>query len=276
MNARSLLLAVLITAAAAHDGSGQRITGRVVEEGTDRGVGTALVSLLGGDSAVAARVLTDSAGFFLVDGATPGIYRLRAERLGFAVVISEPIDLIRGEVVNVVLRMSARGIPLAPLEVRARGARERGRDGFERRRALGLGVFLTEDSVRRRSPAVATDAFYGIPKITIMDAGRGANVYSLSGGKCLVIYVDNHVFPVQVGRPPTTAQMRRGAFVIEDGLNWFVGPDQIRGIEVYRNFSEVPVELRTAVRMIDLSPPIGSLRQVEPCGLAWVWTNGAW
>jgi hypothetical protein len=59
-------------------------------------------------------------------------------------------------------------------------------------------------------------------------------------------------------------------------LNVLIDVEDIRGIEIYRNISELPDELRTAMRMGDLWPIERHLRQSEPCGLVWIWTNRGW
>jgi hypothetical protein len=241
---------VLIAAAPLH---AQRVTGRVIEEGSGQGIGFTQVSLIASDTAVAARTLADSAGFFVLDGRI-GSFRLRAERLGYATVVSDTIVMQPGEVIDVLLRLSAQAVALAPLEIRARGGLEKGRFGFERRRAMGKGWFMTEDSIMAREPAVATDAFHAIPRVNVSFRGQ---ISSWTGAKCLRIFLDN--VPIA---------LRRGG----EDLNLFTAPERIRAIEVYRDWYEVPHELRTAGRLFDLTQP----RQIVPCGLVWVWTDNGW
>jgi hypothetical protein len=55
-------------------------------------------------------------------------------------------------------------------------------------------------------------------------------------------------------------------------LNQFVDAESLRGIEIYRNYSEIPAELKQGLRTHDLVNP----KYLEPCGIAWVWTKNAW
>jgi hypothetical protein len=279
-------LFMLIAAVTTSPAHAQRITGRVVEDGTDRGIGYAQVSLVARDSNVVASALADSVGYFVIDAAA-GTYRVRTTGLGYATFESDTIPLRPGEVLNIVLRLSIEGIPLAPLEVRARARDEPGRFGFARRQALGKGYFLTDDSIAVRQPVVATDAFYGIPRIDILDNGTGSpQVLSWSGAKCLAIFLDNMPRPIEMAHAPTNANLRIGLFGKGSGyLNQYTDVKRIRAIEIYRDWSEVPRELRTAMRVgylmrepsrSSLSRLDGSLREIEPCGLAWVWTDLGW
>lgn len=70
----------------------QVLSGRVVEEGSEAPVATALVRLLGEDGEPVAISVADSAGHYRVEAPGPGIYRLSAARLGFHTVESPLLD----------------------------------------------------------------------------------------------------------------------------------------------------------------------------------------
>lgn len=61
----------------------QTFQGRVVEAGTDAPVVTALVSLIDSEGDQVGVSIADSAGFYRVSAGEPGVYRLRAERIGY-------------------------------------------------------------------------------------------------------------------------------------------------------------------------------------------------
>lgn len=61
----------------------QTFQGRVLEDGTDAPVPTALVSLLDADGDQVAVSIADDVGGYRVQAPEPGVYRLRAERIGF-------------------------------------------------------------------------------------------------------------------------------------------------------------------------------------------------
>lgn len=70
----------------------QVLVGRVVEDGSDAPVATAVVRLLGDDGEPVAVSIADSAGAYRVEAPRPGIYRLSASRLGFHTVESPLLD----------------------------------------------------------------------------------------------------------------------------------------------------------------------------------------
>ncbi len=211
----------------------QRLTGRVVDAGSGDRVAFAQVVLVdaGGDAVRAA--VSDSAGYFALD-ARPGTYRLRALRIGYADYTAENLELRTGETLTVVIRLTPRGIPLQPLEVRARGRDERGRDGFERRRALGRGVFLTVDSIQLRHPRIVSDAFYGIPKVQIFEGLGEVSVFSMTGAKCFVFFTDHMGIGRLAGGMP---DLRRPLPTPrhEGEINRRLKVEWIQGIEVYRD-----------------------------------------
>lgn len=78
-----LLLLVLPALLSAQAVGAQTVQGQLVEEGTGSPIAGALVLLLNEDGKTAARVLTDEGGRFLIRAPAPGLYRLRADRIGF-------------------------------------------------------------------------------------------------------------------------------------------------------------------------------------------------
>jgi hypothetical protein len=179
--------------------AGQTIRGIVVESRTETPIAFARLALVQADGTVDASTTADGEGRFRLT-ASAGLYRLTSERLGYASVTdSIRLDAV-GEVL-VVVRMAAEAVPLDPIVVVGRSGLERGRDGFERRRSLGRGLFLTVDSIRAREPVVATDAFYSLPGVIVHDdltpGGRRDPIfYTSSGAKCLLIYMDHIVTPL--------------------------------------------------------------------------------
>jgi hypothetical protein len=260
----------------------QSVGGRVMEEGSLQPIAYAGVALIDPAGTVVVSTVADSLGSFYLR-AEPGSYRLRAQRIGYATSTSESILLRENEPVIVELRLSASGVPLEPLIVRARGI-ERGEDGFARRRALGEGVFLDQDSVTLREPKFAWDVFRGVEGIQFRMADLRPRIYSFSGGRCMAIYVNHNARPFMWDAPSMSRTDRLGqgrrttvtpgnpALAMDGvGLDHILAGD-IRGVEVYRNFWEIPDELRTADRIEALWPGQTKL----PCGMAVIWTKVAW
>jgi len=239
-----------------------------VEEGSAVPVAFSDVALLDSAGTVAASATADSLGNFFIRGRA-GLYRLRARRLGYATATSEPIALRAGEPLVVELRLSAAGIPLEPLVVRARGP-ERGRDGFARRRALGSGLFLTRDSVALREPRKATDAFRSVRGVFTIESPNSVAIRTMRGYRCLALFVDFHVNAFAMtgegGLNGSRSLLLNPKGESAAYINRFVDPARIEGIEVYHTFWDIPEELRTASR----------LGSVWPCGIAIIWTSTVW
>jgi hypothetical protein len=290
MRCRSFLIpvvcglgSILLLAAPAN---AQRFTGRVIDATTGARIGLAHVALLDAEGSVLRSVLSDTAGHFVLDARRPGSYRLRVSSLGYAAYESPRIDLAAEETFTAEVRLSAAGIPLDPLVVRARGGEERGRFGFDRRCALGTGVCLTEDSIWARHPRLVSDALYSVPGVQVWEMDGKIRVFSMRGGKCFMMYRDHWPIGVLVGTQPDIRQPQfpqgaseyRGCF--QGAINCYFNVQDIRGIEIYRDITEVPRELRD-VRFIDLWPNSwmgrGPLRYgAEACGLIWIWTHQGW
>ncbi|HUF51336.1 MAG TPA: carboxypeptidase-like regulatory domain-containing protein, partial [Longimicrobiales bacterium] len=164
-----------------------QISGRVVDQDSREPVVHAEVVLLDSADARAAAVTSDSAGYFLIPRPAPGRYRIRVQRFGYTAHTSDEIVLQAGEPVVIELRMAARGIPIEPLVVHARG-RERGRDGFVRRRELGTGAFLTPDSIVLRHPRQVADAFRAADGIDLYERpGYSPRINSMRGHRCMMV-----------------------------------------------------------------------------------------
>lgn len=78
---RSLVAVLLLSSTT--PSSAQTISGRVLEEGSEQPVSTALVRLVDGDGDVRADVLSDSGGNFVLAPPEAGEYYLEAQRIGY-------------------------------------------------------------------------------------------------------------------------------------------------------------------------------------------------
>ncbi len=262
----------------------QRVVGRVVDQSTGDPLPFTYVALLGEGGATVRAAESDRTGFFLLD-VEAGSYRLRATRLGYSEHLSDPLDLRSDETLSVVVRMAVQAIPMPPLEVVARGRDEPGRSGFERRMALGKGVFLTVDSIRARNPVLVSDAFHGIPGVVVFEGMGPVKVYSMYGAKCFIMFRDHFPVGEPVGtapdlRLPTSGRPSLFGPTGSGPINERLKIDWIRGIEIYRDLSEVPQELRTANVISQIWPAGGRVSggrtRYESCGLILIWTDLGW
>lgn len=111
----SLFAALLLALPAA----GQTVQGRAVDRETQAPVGDAAVVLVDaeGDAVVTGRTGAD--GSFRLTAPAPGEYRLTASRLGYRTMLSVPVPLAAGQVVDVEARIAPAPVLLDTATVRA-------------------------------------------------------------------------------------------------------------------------------------------------------------
>lgn len=215
----------------------QRVFGRVLDASTSKPVQNVEVRLISTDGPVG-RVVTDSAGRFVLRSNLPGTYKLDTNHIAYAPV-SATIELSAELQVEVVLRVSVAATELPPLEVIARSRAPDAyleRNGFYDRKAGGFGIFRTLEDIERRKPFATSDLFQGVSGIRVIYSGiRGKDIRITRGEdpNCPPrIYVDNVI--VRRGgrdsRPDDTP------------LDALLQPTDITGIEIYRSPSETPTE----------------------------------
>jgi Carboxypeptidase regulatory-like domain len=187
-----------------------RVSGVVLEDVTDRPVAGVEVRLIQVSGSVVRGAVTDSAGGFGFE-AGAGEYRFVAERLGYARVESEPIELSEGQEVRIDVVMSAVAVPLDAVTVTVTGRTEPARivefrQRAEENRRLGRGrVYLRED-LERLQPTSAEALVSSIPW----------------GSRCQPeILVD--------GLPPVESLAG-------------IRSEDIEGVEMYRGVTQIPQE----------------------------------
>jgi hypothetical protein len=259
-----LIFPVLLFLAAA-PASAQMVHGRVVDEGTGEGVSLARVTALEGDSVVAGPTTANREGRFRLSLPEAGSYRLRVERLGYPVHTTLEFPVRAFEEVEVQIALAPEPIPLAPLEVVARGV-ERGRDQFARRRAAGQGVFVDPIHVALMREAgrirTASDVVRGVEGIRVDFDGM---ISATRGFRCITVFLDQS--PIALDRAfggPDVEEEFGGAV----SLHQIIDPRQVMAAEVYRSIDEVPQEIRVGVRWQDV--------EWDRCGVVWLWTTMGW
>jgi hypothetical protein len=114
----SLLFVALFLVPAAL--AAQTVRGHLVEEGTGLPIDGALLVLLDVDGGQRAGSLSNPAGRFEIQAPAAGRYRLRAERIGYRSVVSEPLVLAAGQVLDFRLVVPAVAIAIEGIAVEAR------------------------------------------------------------------------------------------------------------------------------------------------------------
>lgn len=247
----SLLAATAVLGA--QPAAAQSIRTVVRDAVTGAPVAEAMVRVETADGRVVAADFADAAGVVVVRVPQPGAYLVEARRGGYydaAVQVAAG-----GGEAQAVVAMAQRPFGLDTVVVIGRRPGERERDGFERRRSMGDGVFLDSAYLAARSGRVAYvgDMVAGVPGVYLRRGAGITVVRSLRGWRCMVMLLDGNVVE----------------FGFRDGgsreLHQMVGPGDIKGVEIYREYSEVPPEFQRLAH-------VGMYR----CGIYAYWTRARW
>ena len=295
MRLRSFVVATLALFVAAALRA-QTIRGNVVDEASKLplfGVAITLIEDGGAETQPGAR--TDSVGNFIVHAARAGTWRVKAMRIGYAPITSDPVTFALGGLAVVRLRMTTVAQQLVPVQIveqRLLNASElMSSSGFDLRRKRGLGRFMDSDRLEERGQdglreILGTDFQ---PTLFVMNDPVIGDVIRMRQGSSICapeIYLDGRLLAtapepgaIVDGTPPITAfdsmraqtraeseQMRvAGGQIAAISLLSSLRAEGLHGIEVYRA-NEVP------------PPSLGawfgiSKTSIRPCGTLAVWTK---
>ena len=211
LRGRIALCACILLACSA-PAAGQLVSGKVVEEGTERPVGGAMIELVDTTGLTRGTVVADTAGTFRIMVPQPGAYRLRVAHIAYAGMETGTIDAALGVEVELELRMSPTAVALEPLRVVGRSAFNAGwlQEYYDRAmmtRRSGMGrVFFRDEVQRANMPAVSSFLMYLLPR----------------GGCRPTLFVDG--LEVQDERH----------------LNAVLQPESLEGVELYNNRAFLP------------------------------------
>jgi hypothetical protein len=257
---RCLLAGLLLLGATGAEAQ-VRLHGRVIDDASSEAVAGASVVMQDARGRAVARQLTDELGQFSFTAQGAGPVRLVAERIGFRRTVTPPLSLEGYTLFRVEVRVAAEAVVLAPLEVVSRSRTDRGPTlaGFDERRTMGTGWFVTREEIESQRPSRVTDLLATAPGVAMQSGGVGGRrtVYMSRSGHCPAqIFVDGF----HVNRPTRQAVGgRRGASTTEAfPIDDLVQPGSIEGIEVYQGLSRIPPEFRT----LDVA-----------CGVVAIWTR---
>jgi len=242
-----LALAIFVAAAPA---AAQEVTGRVTEQSFGDALPSVHVALLDSAGTQLRWTLTDSVGRFRL-AVEPGVsFRLSVARLGFHTRETEPFTVGPDETRELDIRLEINPVELEPMLVERRASRvSAGRDLVRRHQILGKGVFLSGAAIQAADPHYTLDAFREVEGILV----NGTELVPMRGPYRCLKFLQNNL-PLRHER----------------GYNDIL-PRDIAAVEIYREFSEVPTDLRFEALDHDVASG-----QVRHCGLVNMWTKGAW
>lgn len=150
------------------------LTGRVLDEA---GVPVANVEVA--IAKVERTTRTDSVGKFTLALMPPGQYDLVLRRVSYAPMVFV-IAVSAGDTTEAEVKMNSAPQPMSTVLVEERPERRRELDGFESRRRLGVGHFITRGQIEQRDPHLLSDMVRLIPGATFLPAGMGRSVLRFS------------------------------------------------------------------------------------------------
>lgn len=187
---------------------------------------------------------TTESGSFALSGLPAGTYALEVRAIGYAPK-RVPVTLSARRAGSVGVVLDERINTLSSVVVQAdRTKLQKDYTGFMDRQKRGMGRFVTEEDINKRSPIALTDVFRTVPGLTVVPNGTGFG-YALQGrGGCAPdVFVDG---------------MR-----VFDGateLDQLVRPSDVAGVEVYNGAATVP-------------PAFMGAGGSGGCGVVAVWTK---
>lgn len=187
---------------------------------------------------------TDSAGNFMLTSVPPGQYDLAFRRVSYTPLIFM-IDVTAGDTTEAEVKMTAAPQPLSAVRVEEQPERRRDLDGFENRRRLGVGHFITREEIEKRDPHLLSDIVRTIPGTMFVPAGLGRSVLRFTRAQKMrdcppQYYVDG---------------------VLLTGYNLDDMPvNDVEAIELYSGLSGLPAQF-------------AKLRSTINCGTVVIWTR---
>ena len=235
------------------------LRGRVVGDG-GRAIKDALVDVVG----TLRSTRTDASGAFRLDHIAAGTRAIEVRSIGL-VPMTAPMDFATGASRDTILSITQQAQTLKAVAVLGRSGRVGGlslmeHEGFDARRRMGLGAFMTEEDLGRHGYSDLISILQHLRGVTIewSSSGRTGGIaepmpYLLGIGNtqgsvhCIPnFFLDNAPF-----------QIREAADFSD--LSAMVPPIYIKGIEVYSNPGSMPVQY-------DLTSSTG-------CGSIVIWTR---
>lgn len=246
-----------------------RVAGRVLDRETMGPVAGAAIALDDGRYVE----LSDEAGRFLLADRPPGVGVLRIRHLAYG-ENEASIQIPSSGTLEIEIRLAPEALPVEPIDVTVVGMQSFKLDisGFYARRdwndRLGLGHYLTRRDIEDRGAARVSHILSDIPRVGMLDGGCGSGrcdvpVITSAGGDCRRVKDSGGELMVGASlyldgvRMPTVSG--RGNEFLISGIDEFVVPGDIAGIEVYTGAGDLPGEFADF--------------NAQRCGAVVIWTG---
>ena len=221
-----IMLVAAVGLLGAAPAAAQRLSGMVIDARTGRLLESVRVVVSRpGDDAVVTEGVTGDRGRFTLELPEAGEWVVRGERIGYAPVVSDPIEVGANEEVTVALRLAVEAVPLEPMTVSGRAQISAGLRGFytrlEQSELTGRGHFLERADIERMGTSQPTQVFRNVVSLRVRPGARGrGDMLRMADGCVPALYLDG----VQIN-----------FFDHTTSLDDFVAADAIAAVEVYRD-----------------------------------------
>ena len=272
-NVLPVLAVALMSATSVESLAAQVIIGVVTDAKNGQALADASIVLLNDKGQIKRGTLTELDGTYVLQCPEAGTFVVRSGGAGYPSWNSAPIEVGRGDTVELMIRLMPEGETI-------------GLADFDRRRAQDKGLFLTEEEIRERGGNRFTDVFLGLAGVSVVPlsfdarrdipergqlernrgrSGRPSNTVRLaaSHGRAEAGGA-RHAGERAADCPPVLYVDGRWWGRIDDigddGPDYYIDPDDLIGIEIFTK-GVVPRELDTG--------------RDSDCGVIVVWTKKA-
>ena len=193
--------------------------------------------------------VTDAAGVLRLGSLAPGADEALVRFLGYGQALIR-VELRAGDTTRAAAQLRRVPAELAEVEVAADREPWRSLPGWEARRRVGLGYFLTREDIERLRPTKSIELMRTVPGVRLVPIGGDKYVIRMSravGGGCQPhVYLDgvkvlNEL--TQAGPPQPSGTLRRPARpprVTQGSILETIQPESIEAIEVFVGASQIP------------------------------------
>ncbi|MYI07500.1 MAG: carboxypeptidase regulatory-like domain-containing protein [Gemmatimonadetes bacterium] len=151
------IFAVVAAIAGGTDASAQAVRGRLMDLQSSEGVGGAMMTLVDRQDSHLGSTLTRASGLFEIEAPSPGRYRVKAERIGYATAWSDYFEIDVGDTLAIEIAAQVEAISLEGIEVQGEArCRVRPEEGLavarvwdEARKALAAAAWTQERGIYR-------------------------------------------------------------------------------------------------------------------------------
>jgi hypothetical protein len=233
--------AVLLSALVASTLAAQRRTGIITGTVKDQS-GTLVPNVEVVVPKTGATAHTDSLGRFVLTRLAPGMFDVSLRRLSYSPMMIS-LQVTEGDTTDVEVTLNAAAETLPTVVVKGKEERKRQLDGFEQRRKLGLGHFITRAQIESRNPLVLSEMVRGTPGAQLMQT-------NITGRMTLR-------FSRRSDCPP--AYFVDGQYLINYNIDDMPVRD-VEGVELYAGFAGLPQEFAKQMGIL-------------ACGAVVIWTR---